>query len=94
MSELFQSACIGNIEVRNRFVRSATWDGMADDNGAVTERMVDLYRSLAKGGVGLILTGYAFVTLRGKAGPGMLAADNDDLVPGLGELVVGARILA
>jgi len=87
MNDLFQNARIGNIEVRNRFVRSATWDGMAEDNGAVTERMLDLYRSLAKGGAGLILTGYAFVTLRGKAGPGMLGADSDDLIPGLAELV-------
>jgi 2,4-dienoyl-CoA reductase-like NADH-dependent reductase (Old Yellow Enzyme family) len=91
MSELFQSARIGSIEVRNRFVRSATWDGMAEDNGAVTERMLDLYRSLAKGGVGLILTGYAFVTLRGKAGPGMLSADSDELVPGLGKLAAVAH---
>jgi len=91
MSELFQSADIGNIKVRNRFVRSATWDGMAEANGAVSERMVDLYRSLARGGVGLILTGYAFITLRGKAGPGMLGADSDDLVPGLRKLVRAAH---
>jgi 2,4-dienoyl-CoA reductase-like NADH-dependent reductase (Old Yellow Enzyme family) len=98
MSELFQGARIADIDVRNRFVRSATWDGMADDNGAVTERMIDLYRSLAQGGVGLILTGYAFITLKGKAGPGMLGADDDELVPGLRDLAAvshenGAKIV-
>ena len=86
MSELFQDAYIGNMKLRNRFVRSATWDGMAGENGEVTEPMIELYRSLARGGVGLILTGYAFVTKRGKAAPGMLGADDDALIPGLRRL--------
>lgn len=84
--ELFEGAGIGGMEVRNRFVRSATWTGMAGGDGEVTGPLIDLYRALSKGGVGLILTGYAFVTKRGKASPGMLGADEDTLIPGLKSL--------
>ncbi len=86
MTELFQGAFIGNMKVRNRFVRSSTWDGLARENGEVTEPMIDLYRSLANGVVGLILSGYAFIDKRGKASPRMLGADDDALIPGLKQL--------
>jgi 2,4-dienoyl-CoA reductase-like NADH-dependent reductase (Old Yellow Enzyme family) len=75
------------MELRNRFVRSATWSGMAGENGEVTEPLIDIYREVARGGVGLILTGYAFVNKRGKSSPGMLGCDDDSLVPGLRKLV-------
>ncbi|MBI1811411.1 MAG: NADH:flavin oxidoreductase, partial [Nitrospirae bacterium] len=86
MSELFQKAFIGNMEIRNRFVRSATWEGMAGENGEVTEPLIEIYRDLAKGGVGLILTGAAFFTKRGKAIFNQLGADNNALIPGLKRL--------
>ncbi|MCF6154202.1 MAG: NADH:flavin oxidoreductase [Candidatus Brocadia sp.] len=86
MSELFQKANIGKMELRNRFVRAATWEGMAGENGEVTEPLMGIYRELAKGGVGLILTGYAYVSKRGKANPGMLGAYDDSLISGLKRL--------
>jgi 2,4-dienoyl-CoA reductase-like NADH-dependent reductase (Old Yellow Enzyme family) len=86
MDELFQEASIGGIKVRNRFVRSSTWDGLAEENGEVPEPMLKVYRDLARGRVGLILTGFAFVDKKGKAFGGMLGADDDVLVPGLSKL--------
>lgn len=35
---------------------------MAGENGEVTEPLIDIYRNLAKSGVGLIITSYTFVT--------------------------------
>ena len=34
--DLFESTQINNMSLANRFVRSATWEGMAADNGAAT----------------------------------------------------------
>jgi 2,4-dienoyl-CoA reductase-like NADH-dependent reductase (Old Yellow Enzyme family) len=91
MSELFKGAYIGTMEVKNRFVRAATWAGMAGEDGRVTEPLVELYRDLARGGVGLIITGYSYVTKRGKASPRMLGCDDDALVPGLRWLVEAVK---
>ena len=56
---------IGNLEIKNRFVRSATYEGMATEEGYVTEKLIELYKKLAEGGVGLILTGYTYVQKSG-----------------------------
>jgi 2,4-dienoyl-CoA reductase-like NADH-dependent reductase (Old Yellow Enzyme family) len=45
--------------------------------------MIDLYAKLAQGGVGLIVTGHAFVHESGKTQPTMMAVHRDDLIPSL-----------
>ena len=57
MSVLFASTSIKKMVLSNRFVRSATWEGMAADDGGVTERLIDVQTDLARGGVGLIISG-------------------------------------
>jgi len=83
---LFESINIGGLEIKNRFVRSATWDGTADASGAATETSEDLYRRLGKGGVGLIITGFAFVSPQGQAMFGQYGIHNDEMIPGLKRL--------
>jgi 2,4-dienoyl-CoA reductase-like NADH-dependent reductase (Old Yellow Enzyme family) len=73
---------IGGIIVKNRLVRSATFEGMAKD-GYVTDEFVKLYKTLAEGGVGLIITGYAYVQRSGQSYLSMTGIDRDDLIPGL-----------
>lgn len=80
-------AGIGRLEVKNRFVRSATWDGTADSSGAVTDTSVALYQKLAQGGVGLIVSGYAFVSSLSQANPGQYGVHTDDMISGLRRLV-------
>ena len=58
---------IGKMEVKNRFVRSATIENMANDTGEVTDNLVKLCSTLAKGEVGLIIPGYMYVHPLGKA---------------------------
>jgi len=86
MLKIFEPTRLGGIEVRNRLVRSATWDGMADAQGRVTGRMIDLYRELAEGGVGAVISGYAFVRPDGRQWATQLGAHDDEAVPGLAEL--------
>ena len=83
MTTLFTPSEINGMTISNRFVRSATWSGMATDDGASTPQLVDLISDLAKGGVGLIITGHAYVQQDGQAGPWQLGIYKDELIPGL-----------
>jgi 2,4-dienoyl-CoA reductase-like NADH-dependent reductase (Old Yellow Enzyme family) len=83
MSTLFESSKIGTLSLANRFIRSATWAGMADDEGRCTPRLIELMTKLAQGGVGLIVTGHTFVHQNGRHSPWQLGIDRDELIPGL-----------
>ena len=61
MSAIFEETIINNMTLKNRLVRSATWEGMCDNDGRPTEKLISFYKNLTKGGVGLIITGYTFV---------------------------------
>jgi 2,4-dienoyl-CoA reductase-like NADH-dependent reductase (Old Yellow Enzyme family) len=73
---------IGNLKIKNRFVRSATYEGMAHE-GHVTDKHVELYKDLAEGGVGLIITGYTYVQKSGIAFAEKMGIHNDELISGL-----------
>jgi 2,4-dienoyl-CoA reductase-like NADH-dependent reductase (Old Yellow Enzyme family) len=81
--DLFQPSRIKSMTLANRFVRSATWEGMATDDGAVTPKLVETMEALAQGGVGMIITGHAYVFPQGQAGPWQLGIYSDDLIDGL-----------
>ncbi len=49
MSRMFETTEINGMRIANRFVRSATWEGMASDDGACTPALTDLMGRLAKG---------------------------------------------
>jgi 2,4-dienoyl-CoA reductase-like NADH-dependent reductase (Old Yellow Enzyme family) len=86
MAQPFEPAAIGSLQLQNRFVRSATWEGMATENGAATPELNRLMAELAKGEVGLIISGHAYVQQKGQAGPRQLGAYDDKLTPGLGDM--------
>ena len=91
VTDLFQPFRIGRLELRNRFVRSATRDLTADSSGAVTDKSVALYRELGQGGVGLIVSGVASVSTPDQTDPIRYGAHNDDMIPGLRRLVQAAH---
>jgi 2,4-dienoyl-CoA reductase-like NADH-dependent reductase (Old Yellow Enzyme family) len=87
MSLLFSPLKIGSLELRNRFVRSATFEGMAKENGEVSDDVLKLYRNLAKGVIGLIITGHFYVNQLGKASFNQVGIHSDEMIPGLKRLV-------
>lgn len=87
MDKLFEVTEINGMKLRNRFVRSATWEGMADDKGACTHKLIELMAQLARGGLGLIITSHAYVRSDGQAGPWQLGIYEDRLVENLREMV-------
>lgn len=78
MKNLFDETELNGMTLANRIVRSATWEGMCDQEGRPTEKLVRYYQALARGRVGLIITGYAFVRPDGKQLPGQMGAHRDD----------------
>jgi 2,4-dienoyl-CoA reductase-like NADH-dependent reductase (Old Yellow Enzyme family) len=91
MAELFDHTSIGSMSLANRFVRSATWEGLADKDGSVTGRLIEMMIELAKGEVGLIISSYAFVSPEGQSSTGQLAAYDDRLLPGLRDMAHAAH---
>lgn len=87
MSILFQETRIRNLALNNRFVRSATWEGMAESDGRVSPQLVELMAELASGQVGLIITGHAYVSKEGQAGPRQMGIYSQELLPGLAQMV-------
>ena len=86
MNILFEPISIKNMTLRNRFVRSATYDGCSDRNGQVTEKQIKLYTDLADGGVGLIISGIAYVHPSGQISPFQNTIAHDASIPGLERL--------
>jgi 2,4-dienoyl-CoA reductase-like NADH-dependent reductase (Old Yellow Enzyme family) len=78
MREIFDTTEINGMKLKNRLVRSATWEGMCESDGRPTEKLISYYKDLAQGGVGLIITGYAFVRPEGKQLPGKMGIHTDD----------------
>jgi 2,4-dienoyl-CoA reductase-like NADH-dependent reductase (Old Yellow Enzyme family) len=86
MSVLFEPFSIFSLEIRNRFMRSATTSYWSDERGIVRPEIIDLYMGLAEGGVGLIVKGHLYVTDAGKAHVGMAGISSDEHIPKLKEL--------
>jgi 2,4-dienoyl-CoA reductase-like NADH-dependent reductase (Old Yellow Enzyme family) len=89
MSILFEPATIGTLDLPNRLVRSATAEYMSDLDGRPEQPLSDLYGELARGGVGLIITGHCFVHEGGRCHLHMTGVHRDDFIPDL-EKVTGA----
>ncbi len=91
MDIMFESTEIRGVKLGNRFVRSATWEGMAARDGAVTAQLIKTMTDLAEGGVGLIITGHAYVRPEGQAGRGQLGIYKDELIRGLQEMTAAVH---
>ena len=81
MKKIFESAVLGNLSVKNRLVRSATWEGIARPDGGITEEAYKIYDELARGGVGLVITGFTSVALHDRYFGGMMRLCDDALIP-------------
>ena len=90
-SIVFTPARIGQLEIKNRLVRSATYENAATSKGEVSDFLVDLYRTLAKGGVGLIISGIAGVYSKALAPHLLMRADKDDFIASLRKIPQAVR---
>ncbi|MFR3729292.1 NADH:flavin oxidoreductase [Lacrimispora sp.] len=77
---LFERTHIGNMEVKNHFIRSATYEGKATEDGYPTDVVKSIYRELAKGGVGTIITSYTYITDYEQPAKYQLGIYNDSFI--------------
>jgi 2,4-dienoyl-CoA reductase-like NADH-dependent reductase (Old Yellow Enzyme family) len=72
---------IGPLSVRNRVVKSATYEGLSH-RGRVTTDLVDFHRAYAAGGVGMTTVAYCAVAPDGRTAPDQILW-TDEAMPGL-----------
>ncbi|UCF94032.1 MAG: NADH:flavin oxidoreductase [Desulfobacterales bacterium] len=99
MMRLFEATAINGMQLSNRFVRSATWEGMASEDGVVTPQLTQTMVDLARGGVGLIITSHSYILPEGQAGPWQMGIYQDKFVDGLQNMTnavhaAGGKIVA
>lgn len=83
---LFEPISFSGLNLNNRLVRSATFEKRADEDGFVTASLIELYRTLTVGGVGLIITGNALIHPSGRTVRQMICIHSDIYIQGLRKL--------
>lgn len=91
MSILFDSIKLGPVTAKNRFVRSATGEWMAEEDGTIQERLIPMYEGLAEGGVGLIISGHLYVLKEWPCHPCQTGIWGDHHLEGLRRMVEVSR---
>lgn len=69
------------LSLKNRSVRSATWLGMADGDGAPGPKLIEVLARLAQNELALIVNGHSFISPEGQATPFQQGLHKDDLIP-------------
>lgn len=89
---IFDQTTMGGIPMKNRLIRSATWENLVDRNGVFDEKLIQLYAKLAEGGVGLIVTGFTSVSDLDDDFGGMMRLANDTMIPQSQKLVQAVKM--
>jgi 2,4-dienoyl-CoA reductase-like NADH-dependent reductase (Old Yellow Enzyme family) len=76
--KLFTPLALKRITLPHRILRAATFENMADEKGHATRSYTNLYKDLAIGGVGTIITGFNFTSLEGRAAQPFQAGIDSD----------------
>ena len=84
---LFSSGKIGNVPIKNRIIRSATYERRAAKYGKVSEELIVFYSDLAEGGTGLIITGAIAVDIKATGGADQPYLYDDSYIDGQKRLV-------
>ncbi len=80
MKTIFDKTEMNNLKLKNRLIRSATWESLANEDGGLNDELVNIYEELASGGIAVIITGLTDVALP-HALPGTMGLWNDDVLP-------------
>ncbi len=82
--DVFSPGKLGDLELRNRVIKTATFEGMCP-GGEVTEPLIEHHRAMAAGGVGMTTVAYCSVSPDGRT-YGHQMVMRSEIVPGLRRL--------
>jgi 2,4-dienoyl-CoA reductase-like NADH-dependent reductase (Old Yellow Enzyme family) len=66
LDKLLSPATLNGLELRNRVIRAATFEGMTEENGGPGDRLIGHHRMVADGGVGMTTLAYCAVEADGR----------------------------
>ena len=85
--QLIEVTTFKGLSMKNRFFRASVWENLATESGYPTPEIMKIYEDLAKGGVGNIISGYAYVTKDEQPNPHMLGIYEDGQIDAYKPLV-------
>lgn len=83
---LFSTFKLSNITLKNRLTMAPMFWGYANKDGTVSQMLIDCYREIALGGVGMIVVANAIIDRTGIMASRVLRIDQDRFIPGLAKL--------
>ncbi len=81
----FGPATLGPVQLRNRVIKAATFEGMSP-GGVVSKTLIDFHRRMAAGGVAMTTVSYVAVSRDGRGAPNELYI-HDGAADGLARIV-------
>src|SRR5690606_18597765 len=78
LSRAYSPVAIGPLTLRNRFIKSATNEGMSP-GGVPSRQLVQFHAAMAAGGVGLTTVAYCAISADGCTLPNQICLDRDTL---------------
>ena len=85
--KLLEPVSLKRLHLKNRIVKSAQWLVYAEADGSVGDRLIAFYRSIARGGVGLLTVEESVCQYpEGASNMPHIRLDDDRLIPGLSRL--------
>jgi 2,4-dienoyl-CoA reductase-like NADH-dependent reductase (Old Yellow Enzyme family)/thioredoxin reductase len=80
--KIFEPLQIGSMRLKNRIALAPMGTGLGHKDDTMSDRLINFYTQVAKGGTGLIITGVAAVSKEGTVSPGMNSIYDDKFIDG------------
>ena len=78
---IFDKVTLNHLAMKNRLIRSATWEGLSQFDGSITDEAYEIYRELSRGGVGAVIVGFTDVSQDDHYIHGAMRLSRDELIP-------------
>ncbi|HQO56667.1 MAG TPA: NADH:flavin oxidoreductase [Clostridia bacterium] len=81
MKTIFDRLIISGLEIKNRIATASVGRNLADLDGHIPESLYDIYKELAEGGAGLIISEMTMVSVYDYPVPGFTRLQDDAVIP-------------